>query len=77
MEKGGEYFFWKTHFSSVDRQILSLFARRGVGGVGKKFLLGETFQGFDLCIVTEYKSDYVSYLPELVVPVKVCLSPVT
>ena len=41
--------------------------------MAKKFLLGETFKGFDLCIVTEYQSDYVSSSAELVVPVKVCL----
>ena len=45
----------------------------GVGGVGKKFLLGKTFKGFDLCIVTVYKSDYVSSSADLIVPVKVCL----
>lgn len=72
-KKEGECFFWKTYFSSVDSQILSLFARRGSGWGGKKFCLGEIFKGFDLCIVAVYKSDSISSSAELAVPVEVCL----
>lgn len=44
-----------------------------MGGVGKKFLLGKTFKGFDLCIVAIFKSDYVSSLEDILVPEKVHL----
>lgn len=44
-----------------------------MGGVEEKFLLGETFKGFDLCIVAVYKSDCISSSADLVAPVEVCL----
>lgn len=42
-------------------------------GLGKNFFLAKIFKDLDLCIVEIFKSDFVSSLENILVPVEVCL----